>query len=120
MNGQTLGGSTMTIIEILDKALDNRFRATGDYLISHNDANYAYWHNARDGNHSNLCFRVNAMWLFEHECATIRNGVIHCEGLECPVNPDIKKIKRRLVDMVHKTSDQTIIALAIQFGIAAD
>jgi hypothetical protein len=24
------------------------------------------------------------------------------------------------VDMVHKTSDQTIIALAIQFGIAAD
>jgi hypothetical protein len=108
-----------TFIEILDKALDNRFIMTGDYLISHND-NYAYWHNANDGNHSNLCFRVGGEWLFEHECATIRNGVIHCEGLEVPVNPDIKKIKRRLVDHIHKSPDQTIIALAIQFGIAAD
>jgi hypothetical protein len=110
-----------TFIEILDKALDNRFMATGDYLISHNDANYAYWHNdASDGNYSSLCFKVDGEWLFEHECATIRNGVIHCEGLEVPVNPDIKKIKRRLVDHIHKSPDQTIIALAIQFGIAAD
>lgn len=112
----------MNYNQILDNYLDNLEVATGDFFISHENAGYAYRHNFdHDGPLSSLCFRVNALWLFDHDEAMINSdGNIEFAGITIPVNPDLGKIRRRIEDFIRKSNNDTVWQIALYLGIKLD